>query len=521
MTNHQKFIIGLFVMYFGLLTMPVRLPAQPKAEMRGVWMATLLNIDWPSSSNLSTREQKQEIISILDHHQSLGINAIFLQVRPAGDAFYRTSLAPWSKWLTGDQGKAPKPYYDPLKFWIEQCHSRGMELHAWFNPFRAALNEDINLLHSTHMVRQQPDWFVYYGGRIYFNPGLPQVREYLQSVIMEVVTNYNIDGVHFDDYFYPYKVNGKPFPDQQSFHQLGKGYHSIADWRRNNISSFIRDLSEQIRAVKPTVRFGISPFGVWRNQDDDQMGSKTRAGHTAFDDLYADVLLWMKNGWIDYLAPQIYWHIGFELADYQVLLDWWSRHSYGRHIYIGQSAYKIRRDADFSAWQNPEEMPRHIRLNRKYPEVRGNIYFSSSSLRTNALGLGDSLRNNYHKYPALIPPMDYKPASRLQSPYLYRISHGHKKLTIYWSGEQEQKSEGKYQVVYRYKGAQHQDQDDPRNIIAFLPPETTSFEDTPPQKGYYTYVVTSVSNSNHESPASYALTINYRKRKPRKKKIKT
>jgi uncharacterized lipoprotein YddW (UPF0748 family) len=512
---------GMIILSMIILPMLTPLYAQEKTELRGVWVATLLNIDWPSSSHLSTREQKQEIISILDHHHATGINAIFLQVRPAGDAFYNSAFEPWSEWLTGSQGKEPRPYYDPLKFWIEEAHKRGMELHAWFNPFRAAVHESTHLLSPAHVVRKYPDWFVSYGGRTYFNPGIPEARQYVHKIIMDVVKRYDIDGVHFDDYFYPYKVDGQEFNDQHTYLQLGGAFNSLDDWRRNNVSVFIRNLSQALNQEKPALRFGISPFGVWRNQENDQAGSATKAGHTAFDDLYADVLLWMKNGWIDYLAPQIYWHIGFEPADYKVLLDWWSKHSYGRHIYIGQSAYKVRKDADFRAWQDPGEMPRHIRLNREYPQVKGNIYFSSKSLRINALGLGDSLKNTYHKFPALIPPMEYKPAIELESPYLYRISHGHKKLTIYWTELEKRKTEGKYQVVYRYQGQSNPGQDNPENIIAFLAPESTSFVDVPPKKGYYTYVVTSVSKSNHESPGSYALTINYRKRKPRKKKIKT
>jgi hypothetical protein len=268
------------------------------------------------------------------------------------------------------------------------------------------------------------------------------------------------------------------------------------------------------------VRFGISPFGVWRNKEQDDLGSATSAGQTSYDDLYADVLLWMKNGWIDYLAPQIYWHIGYELADYQVLLDWWSKHSYGRHIYIGQSAYKVRRDADLAAWQDPGELPRHIRLNNYYPQVKGNIFFSSKSLRSNTLGLEDSLKSNYYKYPALVPPMSFKPASMLSAPQLYRISHGHKKLTLYWSDNDRSESEERYQILYRYPGEQA-GQGDPQNILALLPPGTTTFEDTPPKKGFYTYLLSTVSKTNHESSLSHPITIDYRKRKPRGKKIKT
>ena len=248
-----SFCLGCMFLWFGSLH------SQSKNEMRGVWMATLLNIDWPSDSRLSTQQQKQEIISILDHHQSVGINAVFLQVRPAGDAFYNSSYEPWSKWLTGIQGKEPRPYYDPLKFWIEECHFRGMELHAWFNPFRAAVNEDITLLHQDHVVRKQPQWFVNYGGRIYFNPGLAEVREYVKKVVMEVVKQYDIDGIHFDDYFYPYKINGQEFSDQHTFQQEGRDFSSIADWRRNNISTFIEDVGAGIGIRTRIIQFLVSP----------------------------------------------------------------------------------------------------------------------------------------------------------------------------------------------------------------------------------------------------------------------
>ncbi len=514
-----KHINIAFILLQCLIFSPELSIAQDKAEMRGVWVATLLNIDWPSTSTLSTLEQKQEVISILDHHKSVGINAIFLQVRPAGDAFYDSSTEPWSQWLTGEQGKTPNPMYDPLQFWIEQCHLRGMELHAWFNPFRAAVTEERALLVSDHVARQNPDWTIVYAGRMYFNPGIPEVHKYLEKVIMEVVTKYDIDGVHFDDYFYPYKVSGQEFQDHDTFKKYGQDFNTVNDWRRQNISSFIKQISHSINLVKPEIRFGVSPSGVWRNKSVDLAGSNTRAGQTAYDDLYADVLLWMKEGWIDYLAPQIYWHIGYELADYKVLLDWWSQHSYGRHIYIGQSAYKIRRDADFTAWQDPSELPRHLRLNKYYPQVKGNIYFNSSALRTNALGVVDSLKYNYHRYHALVPPMEYKPAVTLGAPYLYRISHGHKQLTIHWSADQIIGS--RYQIVYRYEGQYKPDGGDPGKIIALLPPETTSYVDIPPRKGYYTYVVSVVSITNHESEISTAMTINYRKRKPRKRKAES
>jgi len=490
-----------------------------KNELRGVWVTTLLNIDWPSQSARSTIQQKQEVAELLDLHQSQGINAIFLQVRPAADAFYKSSLEPWSLWLTGIQGEEPKPYYDPLKFWIEECHKRGMELHAWFNPFRAAVNDDVSLLHSSHIIKRQPDWFINYAGRIYFDPGQPQVRHYLVKVIAEVASNYKVDGIHFDDYFYPYKVNGEAFNDKVTFEKYRTGTGGLESWRRQNIDDFIQKASDTLRKIDGNLRFGVSPFGVWRNLDQDPQGSATHAGHTNYDDLYADVVKWMKEGWIDYLAPQLYWHIGYELADYQTLLDWWAKHSYGRHIYIGQSAYKVQKDADFTQWRKASELSEHLRLNRQYPQVQGNIYFSSNSLRANTLGLSDTLKRYHYGHHAIVPPMDYKPTSRPQTPDVYRISHGHKELTIYWAANKEVE-DSRYLLIYRFNGSSSMGTTDPSKIIARIPAGETNFKDTPPKKGYYTYVITTVSKSNHESRSSLALTINYRKRQPRKKRVK-
>ena len=497
------------------------LVAQPhKLELRGVWVTTLLNIDWPSKSGLSTKQQKAEIVELLDHHQAQGINAIFLQVRPAGDAIYQSSVEPWSQWLTGNQGMEPRPFYDPLKFWIEECHKRGMELHAWFNPFRAAVNDNQGLLHHSHIIKREPQWFINYAGRVYFDPGIPQVRDYLVQVIAEVASNYPLDGIHFDDYFYPYKVNGQEFQDQESFEQYGKG-NDLADWRRQNVNQFIKTTADTLRQINPHLRFGISPFGVWRNQANDPRGSATRAGHTNYDDLYADVIMWMKEGWIDYLAPQLYWHIGYDLADYQTLLAWWVKHAYGRHIYVGQSAYKVRKDADFSQWRKASELSKHLKLNKDYPEIQGNIYFSSNSLINNTLGLSDTLKRYHYGAPAIVPPMNYKPVKKVPAPQVYRISHGHKELTIYWSSDL-QLQDSRYLLVYRFNGQDAADGiGDPGKIIARIPPGSNTFKDTPPKKGYYTYVVTSVSKSNHESRASLAMTINYRKRLPRKKRTKT
>jgi len=489
-----------------------------KEELRGVWVTTLLNIDWPSRSGLSTSQQKEEIRSILDQHQAQGINAIFLQVRPAADALYQSSYEPWSTWLTGTQGQEPRPFYDPLAYWISECHQRGMELHAWFNPFRAAVNDDLATLSTEHIIRKNPHWFINYGGRVYFDPGIPQVREYVRNVISEVAEKYKVDGIHFDDYFYPYSVGNAQFGDQQSYARYG-GEMALEDWRRQNINSFIEQCAQSFNDINPLIRFGVSPFGVWRNQDRDPMGSATRAGHSNYDDLYADVLHWMKQGWIDYLAPQLYWHIGYDLADYEVLLDWWSQHSYGRPIYIGQSAYKVDKDADFRPWRSAKEISRHLRLNRKYPQVKGNIYFSSQSLRKNSMGLADTLQRYHYNNWAIVPPMTHKSAIELNAPEVYRISHGVKQIKLFWSNNLSP-SDCRYLLVYRFEGDKNLGTKNMAHVVARVPAGAEFFIDTPPQKGFYTYVVTAVSKTNHESAPSFGLTINYRKRPPRRKKDK-
>jgi uncharacterized lipoprotein YddW (UPF0748 family) len=270
-------------------------------EFRGVWVASVDNIDWPSSKNLSVEAQKAEFIKLLDMHQQNGMNAIIVQIRPAGDALYPSQLEPWSEFLTGKQGQPPVPYYDPLTFMVKETHIRGMEFHAWLNPYRAVFNMQRSSVAATHLTKLHPEWFLVYGDKKYFNPALPEVRQHTARVVKDIVTRYDIDAIHMDDYFYPYRITGKEFPDQQSFAQYGKGMDK-ENWRRSNCDSIIKLLYQTIRTANPRVKFGISPFGVWRNKSQDPMGSETKAGQTNYDDLYADILLWMNKGWIDYVV---------------------------------------------------------------------------------------------------------------------------------------------------------------------------------------------------------------------------
>ena len=379
----------------------------PKFEFRAVWVATVNNIDWPSSPGLSTDQQKREVIDILNMHQSLGMNAIILQVRPTSDAFYVSLLEPWSRYLTGTPGKAPEPFYDPLQFWIEECHKRGMELHAWLNPFRVAQNANQPLA-GNHIAFQHPEWFVQYGNLLYFDPGLPQSREFLNQVVIDIVSRYDIDAIHFDDYFYPYPL-ADDFPDSASFARYNRGFspENKANWRRENVDIVIEMLSNTIKSTKPWVKFGISPFGVWRNISDDPRGSNTRAGTTNYDHLYADIRKWLENGWIDYCLPQIYWQIGHPQADFETLANWWKNNSFGRAMYVGHAVYKSETTSTVMEWRQPGELPRQIEMLRTIPEIDGSAFYSSNHFFRNLMGFQDSLRQNLYSSPALVPPMPW------------------------------------------------------------------------------------------------------------------
>jgi uncharacterized lipoprotein YddW (UPF0748 family) len=404
----------------------------PHYEFRAVWIATVSNIDWPGRKDLSTDQQKAEFIRILDMHQRHGMNAVIVQVRPSADAFYPSPYEPWSEFLTGKQGVPPSPYYDPLQFMLDETHKRGMEFHAWFNPYRAVFGSNSSVA-ANHVTKKYPHWFVNYAGKKYFNPGLPEVRQHVNAIIKDVVNRYDIDAIHFDDYFYPYPVAGKDFPDATAFRQYGAGM-TKEEWRRSNVDSIIAMLSTTIKSTNSSVKFGISPFGVWRNAAKDPMGSVTRAGLTNYDDLYADILLWLQNGWIDYVAPQLYWEIGHKLCDYNVLLDWWSKNGFGRHVYIGHGIYRTS-DKPTASWRNPKELPAQITNLRQYETVQGSAYFSSKSFNRNPNGWSDSLRNNYYKHPALVPPMYWIDSVPPPKPEVGKIADSRKYMVDYTGKE--------------------------------------------------------------------------------------
>ncbi len=415
MRNYHHCI--LIVIFFSFLTKAV---SQPKYEFRGVWVATVDNIDFPSVKYLNTDSQKSEFIRLVDLHKKNGMNAVIVQVRPAADALYPSQYEPWSEWLTGIQGKPPSPYYDPLEFMITETHKRGMEFHAWINPYRAEFNMEKSSIAPTHITKIHPEWFLYYGGKKYFDPGNKEVQQFVNNVVRDIVRRYNVDAIHFDDYFYPYRIAGKEFGDTASFRKYGSGM-DIDTWRRSNVDSIILLLAKTIKKENPLCKFGISPFGVWRNIDKDPEGSNTRAGQTNYDDLYADILLWLKMKWIDYVAPQLYWEFGHRQVPYEVLIDWWAKHTYERHLYIGQAIYKSM-DRKFYAWKNTHELPNQIKKLREYPQVQGSVFFSSRTFNANPNGWNDSLRNNYYKYPAIVAPMAWIDSVQPSRPVFFLIA---------------------------------------------------------------------------------------------------
>ncbi len=377
----------------------------PKFEFRGVWVATVNNIDWPSQPGLPVEKQQREVIELLDMHQKLGMNAIILQVRPCSDAFYPSPYEPWSRYLTGIPGKRPEPFWDPLQFWIEQCHARNMELHAWLNPYRIA-QHDTEPLAYDHLIFSKPEWAIRYDGKLFFDPGIPGTRDYVTSVVCDIVRRYDVDGIHMDDYFYPYPTKN-PFPDDGSFARYNRAFPPTEkeSWRRENVDILIKTISDSIHSIKPWVKFGISPFGVWRNLRDDPNGSATTAGTTNYDHLYANIRKWLQEGWIDYVTPQLYWEIGHKLADFETLCKWWNDNTFGRQLYIGLAPFKIDSKARVPAWKNAGQLPAQLRMIRKYPNISGCIYFSSKSFKNNLLGFQDSLATQYYRLPALTPPL--------------------------------------------------------------------------------------------------------------------
>ncbi len=472
----------------------------PKRELRAVWIATVENIDWPSNRNLSPDQQRQEFITLIEAHKKTGINAVFVQIRAAADAFYGKGTEPWSEWLTGKQGKAPEPYYDPTEFMIEECHNRGIEFHAWLNLNRIA-NKSSKTFATTNVGKLYPEWVLNYDSYKLFNFGLPEVRDYIAETTLNIVRNYDVDGVHFDDYFYPYTVTGQILKDDEAYKKYGQQFDKN-NWRRNNIDVLIKQIADGIVATKPYVKFGISPFGVWRNKKDDPTGSDTQAGQTSYDNLYADTKKWTKAGWIDYMMPQIYFSTQFDKVPFKVLTNWWTDNRNGRHLYIGQGAYRVADPKQNDrAWGDVSELPNQMRFLRKQLGVNGSVFFSSKSLINNKLGLTDSLKANFYRYPALPPTMAWKDNVPPLAPQNLTITDRPQNITLTWTAAPAAKDgdKARYYAVYRFEDNEAIDLDDPRHFLTFCYSGTTTTDRTAQKNKSYTYVVTALDRLHNES----------------------
>ncbi|MFC4533428.1 glycoside hydrolase family 10 protein [Sphaerisporangium dianthi] len=470
-------------------------PKYPKRQLRGVWIATVHNVDWPSKTGLDAARQQAEYVRILDNAVKRNLNAVFVQVRPASDAIYKSPYEPWSQWLTGTAGRDPG--WEPLPFLIAEAHKRGLEFHAWFNPYRAADKDNLAKLPANHPARLHPGWVVKHEGRLYYNPGLPEVRAHTVKVIKDVVQRYDIDGVHFDDYFYPYPGKGTKFADTAAFTKYGKGM-SLAAWRRENVNTLVAQAGAAVHEAKPYVKFGISPFGIWRNKSNDPAGSDTK-GLSAYDAIYADARAWIKSGSIDYVMPQIYWPRGFAAADYAKLVPWWANQVKGTgvHLYIGQALYRVGA-RDVAAWTKAGELPAHLTLNRKYPEVQGDVYFSAAQLGKNPLGVLDALVKDHYPRPALPPLVAGRGGAAPAVPSGLGLAGG----TLGWKSSPEAAS----YAVYRVASAKPDGcaTADGRNLLAVVPAAGTAGQSYAVPGGG-AYLVTALDRLGNESAPATAV----------------
>jgi len=509
---YRTFLLTFFILHSMLISRAnsgVADDRLPKRETRGVWIATVANIDWPSASGLAAERQKDELIQILDNHQRAGINTVVLQVRPAADAFYAKSKEPWSRFLTGKPGQQPTPFYDPLEFAVEEAHKRGMELHAWFNPYRATFDLIAANTTADHITRRKPEWFFTYGGKKLFNPGIPEVRTYIIGIIMDVVRNYDIDGVHLDDYFYPYPSGNQPIPDGETFRRYANGIANVADWRRNNVNMLIKALSDSIHSTKKYIKFGISPFGIWDNKKDHPRGSQT-SGLSGYRQLYADAVTWLEEGWVDYINPQIYFPFGHRTAAYEVLVDWWAQHANGRHFYVGHAAYRARENG--AGWQSRSQIPNQVRYARKNGHIQGSIYYSSKHLSNNVVGLRDSLQYNLYRYKALPPQMPWLDNVPPTSPSgLEARPLANQAIILHWQAPPPATDgdEAYGYVIYRFNEGEELDLTKPQNILYISYDNSQlSYADNLIRTGTtYTYVVTALDRLKNESLPSNAQVV--------------
>ena len=469
----------------GLLMTALAITAQPKREFRGAWIQCVNG----QFKGIGTKTMQETLTYQLDELQKDGCNVIIFQVRPECDALYQSALEPWSYYLTGQQGLAPQPYWDPLAWMVEQCHKRGMELHAWINPYRAKTK----VAHANavnHVVSQHPERCFEYDGLTLLNPALKENRDYICQVVTDILERYDVDGLHIDDYFYPYPTPGINIPDDAYFRANPQGFTDKDDWRRNNVNLFIEQLWATIRTVKPWVKFGVSPFGIYRNEKSDPNGSKTN-GLQNYDQLYADVLLWVKNGWVDYCVPQIYWEIGNKAADYDELIHWWDKYCTKTTLVIGED---VERTVKFN------QMARKMALHAELPNVKGTVLWYAKAVVDNVGNYGTRLRELYWRNPALQPAMKHIDNKAPKKPRKVQAVDIEGQKVLFWTapkGEGWKDAAASY-VVYRFNQGDKVTVDDASKIVAIT--SDTHYEmprETPGTK--CTYAVTALDRMQNES----------------------
>lgn len=492
----MKRLITYTILYF-LATAVSILAENPKREFRGAWMHVIGQSQY---ANMTTEQTQQYLCSQLDKLRNAGVNAIIFQVRPQADALYKSNLEPWSRYLTGTAGKAPNPMWDPLNFMIDECHKRGMELHAWLNPYRVTSSAK-QVPAEGHIYHKYPKRFIRYDGKLYFDPGQPENREFINKVVADIVTRYNVDAIHMDDYFYPYPVNKKPFPDNASYAKYGKGM-KLEDWRRENVNQLIKELNATIKSIKPWVRFGISPFGVWRNKSSDPRGSDTNALEN-YDALYADVLLWTEQGWVDYMLPQLYWELDHPKASSEVLAYWWDKNTNGRHMYYGQAVEWTMNASDIAPSNNPTQLDHKIALTRQLENVQGNCWWPGYSVTKNYKGVADSLANNRQSTVALVPA--YSWIDSIAPEGVTHLKLDEQKLTWRKVLTSDLMQVQRAFVVYAFPKGAKVDLENSKAILGVT--YTNSYTLPSHMKGEYTIAVTALDAANNESNTAATLEI--------------
>ena len=462
----------------------------PKREFRGAWIQAVNG----QFSGMGEVQMKKYLTEMLDNLEKVNVNAILFQVRVEGDALYPSDIEPWSRFLTGVQGRSPG--WDPLAFMVSECHKRNMELHAWINPYRAR-TKGTKFVAPEHQSVRKPENFVEFEGQLYFNPALQSNRDHICKVVADIITRYDVDGLHIDDYFYPYPVKGKEFNDDRQFPK--QGYGSKGEWRRENVNHLIYQLHRTVRELKPWVKFGVSPFGIYRNQASDPAGSKTK-GLQCYDDLYADVLLWINEGWVDYCIPQVYWEIGHSAADYEELVGWWAKYASKRPLYIGQDVQRTVKAKDVaSATGNQQEAK--YRMQRAQRNIQGSCFWDAASAANNVSGYRDYLATGLYRYPALMPQYGFMDNVAPKKPAGADVIEDAGKKVLVWILDEKAASNvmnaPRRYVVYRFGKGEKLNIADPSRIVEIT---TQRYYELPADlEGEYTFVVTVLDRMQNES----------------------